>query len=133
MKYLLDTHAFIWAVLSTNKLSQTAQNIIINKNNHIYVSTVSLWEIALKAKMHKFSFENINIKDFPQYAKDMDFSILALQEDEAISFHELPAKDNHKDPFDRMLIWQAITHEMTMISKDSLFEQYTQNGLRLIW
>ncbi|MDR2424490.1 MAG: type II toxin-antitoxin system VapC family toxin [Prevotellaceae bacterium] len=133
MNYLLDTHAFIWAALETNKLSKNAQNIILNGSNDIFVSTVSFWEISLKTRINKFLFENINIMDFAQYAKDMDFAILDMKEYEAITFHKLPLKDNHKDPFDRMLIWQAITQNMTMISKDKLFKQYKENGLKIIW
>ena len=133
MNYLLDTHAFIWAALETNKLSKNVRNVILNRSNDIFVSTISFWEISLKTRINKFSFENINIMDFPQYAKDMDFAILDMKEYEAITFHELPLKDNHKDPFDRMLIWQAITKDMTMISKDGLFEQYKENGLKIIW
>ena len=133
MNYLLDTHTFIWAILETNKLSKNAQNIILNRNNAIFVSTISFWEISLKARINKFTFENINIKEFPKYAQDMDFTILDLKEYEAITFHALPLKDDHKDPFDRMLIWQAITKDMTMISKDESFKQYKENGLNLIW
>ena len=133
MIYLLDTHTFIWAVLESNKLSKKSKEIIFNKNNEILVSTVSFWEISLKAKMKKFSFKNINIKDFPKYAHEMDFSIIDLQENESITFHDLPLKANHKDPFDRMLIWQAITRKAIMISKDELFEQYKDDGLKLIW
>ena len=133
MNYLLDTHAFIWATLETNKLSKNIHEIISNRNNDIFVSTVSFWEISLKTRINKFSFENVNIKDFPQYAKDMDFTILDLKENETITFHELALKDNHKDPFDRILIWQAITKNMTIISKDGLFEQYKKDGLKIIW
>jgi PIN domain nuclease of toxin-antitoxin system len=133
MIYLLDTHAFIWAVLKTNNLSKKSKAIISDRNNEICVSTVSFLEISLKTKMKKFQFEKINIKDFPQYARDMEFTIIDMQEREAISFQELPVKENHKDPFDRMLIWQAICRSMIMISKDTLFEQYRENGLKLIW
>jgi len=73
------------------------------------------------------------INDFPRYAENMGFTIIDMQEKETITFHELPLKKNHKDPFDRMLIWQAITKNMTMISKDKLFEQYKKDGLKLIW
>jgi PIN domain nuclease of toxin-antitoxin system len=55
-----------------------------------------------------------------------------MKEEESITFHKLPLKDNHKDPFDRMLIWQAITKNMVMISKDRLFEQYKENGLKIL-
>jgi PIN domain nuclease of toxin-antitoxin system len=133
MIYLLDTHTFIWATLKTNNLSKNSRNIIFSRTNKICVSAVTFWEISLKARIKKFSFENINIKDFPRYAREMEFTLIDMRENEAVSFHELPLKDNHKDPFDRMLIWQAITNDMTMISKDNFFEQYKKDGLKLIW
>ena len=83
--------------------------------------------------MKKFSFENINIKDFPGYARDMDFTIIDMRENESITFHELSLKENHKDPFDRMLIWQAIARNMAIISNDRLFKQYKEDGLKLVW
>jgi len=133
MIYLLDTHAFIWAVLETNKLSKNIHSLISNTNNEIYVSTISFWEISLKTSINKFSFDDIDIKNFPKYARNMDFNILDIQENETITFHELPLKEKHKDPFDRMLIWQAITKNMVMISKDELFKQYEKDGLKLVW
>ena len=133
MIYLLDTHTFIWAVLEPNKLGKKGKEIIINKKNEIYVSSISFWEISLKASIKKFSFGNVNVKDFPKYARDMDFSVMDMQENEAITFHELPPKKDHSDPFDRMLIWLAITKGLTLISKDKLFEQYREDGLKLTW
>jgi len=133
MIYLLDTHTFIWSVLQSDNLSKNSKEIISDKNNEICVSTVSFWEISLKTQIKKYAFENINISDLPQYARNMDFTIIDMQENETITFHNLPLKKNHKDPFDRMLIWQAITKDMTIISKDELFEQYKKNGLKLIW
>ena len=133
MIYLLDTHTFIWTVLKADKLSRKCKEIISKKTNEICVSTVSFWEISLKTNIKKFSFENLNIKDLPRIARDMDFTIIALQEDEAATFHELPLKENHKDPFDRMLLWQTICRNMTILSKDELFEQYKEDGLKLIW
>jgi PIN domain nuclease of toxin-antitoxin system len=133
MSYLLDTHTFIWAVLETTNLGIKGKEIIFNKKNEIFVSTISFWEISLKASQKKFSFGNIKVRDFPQYARDMDFTVMDMKENESITFHELPLKKNHSDPFDRMLIWQAITSDLTMISKDRLFEQYKEDGLRIIW
>jgi PIN domain nuclease of toxin-antitoxin system len=63
----------------------------------------------------------------------MDFTIIDLKETETITFFELPLKENHKDPFDRMLIWKAITNDMILISKDELLEPYKENGLKIIW
>ena len=133
MIYLLDTHTFIWTTLKTRNLSKTGKEIIFNRNNEICVSTASFWEISLKTRMKKFFLENININDLPARARDMDLAIIDIQENETITFHELPLKENHKDPFDRMLIWQAITRGMTLISKDELFEQYKKDGLKVLW
>ncbi len=104
MIFLLDTYAFIWSILETKKLGQKGKEIIFDRSNEICVSTVSFWEISLKTRMKKFSFKNIDINDFPKYARDMDFTIIDMQEKETITFHDLPLKENHKDPFDRMLI-----------------------------
>ena len=133
MTYLLDTHTFIWAVLETGKLSKNAYGLLTDAGNKIHVSVVSFWEISLKTGIKKFSFENLDVKDFPRYARDMGFEIMDLQETPAMTFHELPLKRTHKDPFDRMLIWQAITKNMTLISKDELFDQYRKDGLRIAW
>jgi PIN domain nuclease of toxin-antitoxin system len=133
MIYLLDTQTFIWTILQTTKLSRYSKEIIANRSNEICVSAVSFWEISLKTKTNKFSFVNINIDDFPKYAKNMGFTIIDMQEKETMTFHRLPMKKNHKDPFERMLIWQAITRDMTMISKDEAFEQYKKDGLKIIW
>jgi PIN domain nuclease of toxin-antitoxin system len=63
----------------------------------------------------------------------MGFKIIELCEQASITFHKLPRKKDHKDPFDRMLIWQAITSDFIFISKDSRIKQYKENGLNLIW
>jgi PIN domain nuclease of toxin-antitoxin system len=133
MIYLLDTHAFIWATLDTVRLSNKAKEIILDRNNEIFVSVVTFWEITLKTSIKKLSFDNVDIKDFPKYAGEMGFAIMEMKERETITFHELPLKDNHKDPFDRMLIWQAITNNMVLLSKDASIKQYEENGLRIVW
>ena len=133
MKYLLDTHTLIWAVQNTKELSQKAKNIIIDENNDIYVSTISFWEISLKTSINKFSFNNLDINEFPELSRKMGFKIIELGEQTSITFHKLPKKENHKDPFDRMLIWQAIVNNFVLISKDNFMKQYKENGLDLIW
>jgi PIN domain nuclease of toxin-antitoxin system len=127
MIYLLDTHAFIWATLDTARLSKDVKEIIVNRHNEIFVSTVTFWEIALKSSIKKLTFEKMDIEDFPKYAIEMGFMIMDLKERETITFHKLPLKENHKDPFDRMLVWQAITNNMILLSKDNLITQYEKN------
>jgi PIN domain nuclease of toxin-antitoxin system len=133
MKYLLDTHTLIWAIQDTGKLSQKAKNIIVNESNEIYVSTISFWEIALKTSINKFSFQNLDINDFPKLSRKMGFRIIELDEQASITFHKLPRMKSHKDPFDRMLIWQAITNDFMLICKDKAIKQYKKIGLNLIW
>lgn len=133
MTYLLDTHVFMWATFDTKKLSAPVRKVITDKNNDIHVSTVSFWEISLKTSIDKFSLDNIDIRNFPKYAKEMGFATMNMEEQESITFANLPVKNNHKDPFDRMIIWQAIVKNMILISKDRLFEQYRENGLQLMW
>jgi PIN domain nuclease of toxin-antitoxin system len=133
MTYLIDTHTFIWAISDTEKLSNVAREIITSKDNDILVSVVSFWEIALKTSIKKFFLEGINNSKMPGYAHKMGLQILDLKAKETSTFEELPLMDNHKDPFDRMIIWQAITNKMTLISKDRMFEQYNKCGLRLVW
>jgi PIN domain nuclease of toxin-antitoxin system len=133
MTCLIDTHTFIWAISDMKKLSQHAFEMITSIENQVFVSVVSFWEIALKTSIQKFSFEGIIANDLPIYARQMDFRILNMKTREACSFANLPLKSNHKDPFDRMIIWQAITENMSLISKDKMFAQYEDDGLQLIW
>jgi PIN domain nuclease of toxin-antitoxin system len=133
MTCLIDTHTFIWVISKTDKLSNRALEIITGIDNDIFVSVVSFWEISLKTSIKRFSFEGIIISDLPVYARKMDFNILEMKEQEACTFANLPLKDNHKDPFDRMIIWQAISRNIALISKDNMFAQYQKDGLQLIW
>ncbi len=133
MTCLLDTHVLIWSVLATEKLSGNVDRIIRNKENEIYISTISLWEVSLKVRMKKFFFKGLNIKELPVIAEKMGFGIISPDPAEAITYCDLETKDDHKDPFDRMLIWQAIKRDLFLLSRDVFFKQYEKNGLKLVW
>ena len=133
MNYLIDTHAFIWTISYSNKLSKLTREIIASNENNIYVSVISFWEIALKVSIKKFYLEGIIVSELPECAREMDFRILDLNSHDSSSFSGLPFMDNHKDPFDRMIIWQAIANNMKLISNDGLFEQYKKHDLQLVW
>ena len=133
MIYLLDTHTLIWSIVESSKLSPAAREIIENRNNKIIVSTVSFWEISLKTALKKFTFFGVDIESIPVFAKELGFSFLPLESGDSISLHKLPAEDSHKDPFGRMIIWQAICGKYTLISKDSAFRRYEEQGLKLLW
>ncbi len=132
MKYLLDTHTLIWAVTKPQKLSDTVKTILEDTTNDVVVSAISFWEISLKYSIQKLTLEGLVPEDFPKAAVDTGFRLLDLDGTTAGSYHRLSAT-HHRDPFDRMLIWQAIQHDFRLISKDSTVKKYKSEGLRVVW
>ena len=118
MKYLLDTHVLLWSLLETGKLSKKARDILESKKNEILVSSLSLWEVSLKVSLGKMDFENLEVEDLPGTIEKMGYGIITLEPGEAAKYKNLPSRADHKDPFDRMLIWQAITRDLVLVSKD---------------
>ena len=133
MKYLLDTHVFLWSFLDTKKIRQKTLEIIADEENEIFVSPISFWEIAIKKQTKKLNLEGINILHLPHIADEYNFTILNPESYDYISIGQIPQKENHHDPFDRMLIQQAIRNDLVLISKDEKFLQYEENGLQLLW
>ncbi len=132
MNYLLDTHAFLWAIFDNDLLSKQATSIIINPENTIFVSVISFWEISLKFNAEKLSLHNISPDELPKYAEKAGFEILNLIPAEVSTSYRLP-KLKHKDPFDRLLIWQCINNNICLISKDSELSEYKVHGLQITW
>ena len=132
MKYLLDTHTFLWTIGESNKLSKNANKIIKNQDNEIYVSAISLWEISIKCRIGKLDIGNLKLENMIALIEKMELEMISLTPEESISYGDLK-EPNHKDPFDRMLIWQAIQRDMILISKDSEFPTFEKYGLQLIW
>jgi PIN domain nuclease of toxin-antitoxin system len=129
---LLDTHTFLWALFNPELLSDKAGKLIRSPENTVYISVVSFWEISLKYAIGKLEFSNIMPDSLPDIAQQMGLEILSLDAPEAATFYRLP-RYGHKDPFDRLIIWQAIQHKMTLISKDTKFREYKGIGLKNVW
>ena len=132
MRYLLDTHTFIWAISEQNKLPTKVKNIISNPDNEILVSALSFWEISLKYSLGKMDIDNIPPDELPIWAKKHGFKIIPLEAETTSTYHKLTAT-YHKDPFDRMLIWEALQSNTPLISKDENVEKYQSEGLVVIW
>lgn len=130
---LLDSHVLLWFYDDNPALSSRARALIDDPNTDVYVSTVSFWELSLKHALGKLPLRGVELEDFEDYLFDSGLGVIGLNERESLSFHRLPAVPGHRDPFDRMLIWQAISRGMALISNDSSFEQYRAFGLRLVW
>lgn len=133
MKYLLDTHTFIWSFRSAEKLSKKVYEVISDAENEIFLSSISLWEIAIKYQLKKLDLGNLEIYHLPNIADEYNFSILVPEPYDFITYSELPLKKEHRDPFDRLLIHTAIRNNLILISKDKKFEQYKKDGLQMMW
>jgi PIN domain nuclease of toxin-antitoxin system len=132
MKYLLDTHAFLWVIVGPENLSKRVIEIVENPDNQILVSAVSFWEISLKHALGKLTLENISPENFPEICSQMDIEILPLEGHVCATYHQLGAAF-HKDPFDKMLIWQSKLMGIPLLCKDSLIKQYETIGISVIW
>jgi PIN domain nuclease of toxin-antitoxin system len=132
MKLLLDSHAFLWAVMDPEKLSKKVRTAVSSPANEVSVSAVTFWELSLKHSLGKLILEGVSPEELFVVAQEAGFNFLSLDPKQASEYHRLP-KLAHKDPFDRMLVWQAIASGSTMISKDPSMRAYTNQGLRLMW
>ena len=133
MRYLVDTHVLLWAIMESYKLPKKILEILEDETNSIFVSPISYWEIAIKHQNKKLNLGKLNILHIPHIAEQLDFSILNPEPYDFISIAQIPQKENHHDPFDRMLIQQAIRNNLILISKNEKFPQYEENGLQLLW
>lgn len=132
MTYLLDTHSFLWAAFEPERFSRRVRELLKNPLTEVHVSSISFWEISLKFALGKLALKNLSPEELPGAARQMGFELITLDPETAASFHQLGCA-SHKDPFDRMLIWQAVRRQMTLISKDKRFSDYAPLGLMTLW
>jgi PIN domain nuclease of toxin-antitoxin system len=132
MNCLLDTHALLWSLFDPTRLGAKAVESIKNPDISVYVSVVSFWEISLMYATGKLELSGVVPDDFPAIVRQSGFDILPIAETDAATFYHLPRKE-HKDPFDRLIIWQAISRKLTLISHDRAFADYRKHGLKVLW
>ena len=128
MNLLLDSHAFVWMHEEPHKLSVNVALEILNPANRIFLSVVTVWELQIKIALKKFSFsdslENVILRE----QQTNKVQILPVYLSHALYLENLPL--HHKDPFDRLLISQAIVENMILVTADSEFAKYQAN---LLW
>ncbi len=132
MNYLVDTHVFLWTLFSPQKISKRVQRVLIDPEATKYVSAVTFWEISLKYALGKMDLIGASPDKLLVTAKDTGFQLLPLECDIASSSYTLP-KLRAKDPFDRMLAWQAVNLNYYLLTKDEDFTVYEDFGLKLVW
>lgn len=129
MKYLLDTHVLLWALENNPKLSTDVRELLRSASpEELCVSTVSLWEIAIKISIGKLKIAHSSQEVFA-LLKESEIVVLDITPEVAILVEKLPF--HHKDPFDRLLICQAQYHNLQLVSDDSAFKSYAE--LNLFW
>ena len=122
MRYILDTHTFLWFIWGDIKLSSTAREIISETNNDIFLSMASLWEMTIKNGTGKLDLSR-DISSFFQDRVDANnFLILPIHRFHLVTLSTLPLY--HRDPFDRLLIAQSISENIPIISADTAFDAY---------
>ena len=132
MKFLLDTHTFIWKVGDSGRVPRSVYAATENPANEVFISAVSLWEIAIKTRKGKLDLGDVDSGDLIALARKMGIGTINLSPEEAATSSNL-TEDTHFDPFDWMLIWQAISRKMTLVSGDPEFSRFKADGLRLLW
>jgi PIN domain nuclease of toxin-antitoxin system len=128
MKVLVDTCTFLWMADDAPELSTRARDTVIHPNNEVYLSAVSAWEIALKYALGKLPLPELPSAFVPAQRLQLALTALPIEEDAALALDRLPPL--HRDPFDRLLVCQAITHGLVIVSPDPQIRQYP---VRTLW
>lgn len=128
MKVLLDTCTFLWLAKGSEALSTDATDAFVEPGNEVYLSAVSAWEISVKYQLGKLPLPIPPDQFVPKERARHLIAPLDLSERDTLHLRKLPSL--HKDPFDRMLVCQAIEHSMTLLTPDPLIMQYP---IRCLW
>ena len=117
MRILIDTHLLLWALAAPSKLSKTARQLI--EKSEIYVSAASIWEISIKAALGKLAASS---SDVLAAVEPAGFSLLAITGEHAAQVAALAP--HHRDPFDRLLVAQAMAEPMRLVTNDEVLRAY---------
>jgi PIN domain nuclease of toxin-antitoxin system len=122
MRLLLDTHTFLWFITADPKLSSTAERAIRNGGNQPLLSIASVWEIAIKVGIGRLPIPQPLRTFIPEQLRSNRIGLLPIELRHTFEFAELPL--HHRDPFDRLLIAQAISEDVPLVSADDAFNTY---------
>lgn len=122
MKLLLDTHIFIWWTGIPERLSERVNNLLANKNNELILSVASVWEMQIKLNLGKLQLSLPLEELIETQQQTNNLLLLPIEVDYVWTLKNLPM--HHRDPFDRMLIAQAIAEQLPIVSVDAVFDAY---------
>jgi PIN domain nuclease of toxin-antitoxin system len=131
-RYLLDSSTFIRAQKGSSEIRSEAREVIVDRDNTIYISLAALWEMAIKAANGKLPFYSEMIANGPatliEGLRETNFTLLGIELEHTLAAANLP--QHHRDPFDRLMIAQALLKDLTVITSDRVFTQYA--GVRVL-
>lgn len=120
--YLLDTGVFLFSMQSPEKINREAQSVLEAGENDLFLSAASSWEISIKCAIGRLMLAAPSSKYIPKLLNEKGIQSLAITQIHALTAGELPR--HHRDPFDRMLIAQAMTEDFVLMTADKQFEKY---------
>ncbi|GMU57126.1 MAG: hypothetical protein AMXMBFR33_62720 [Candidatus Xenobia bacterium] len=126
-RYLLDTHIILWWAEDSSRLKPRHRALIGDGSNEVLISVVSVWEATIKASQGKLELPGAPLAFFQRLAAQGPFAVLPIMLSHAAEVYSLPQV--HTDPFDRLLIAQARSEGLTLVSEDPVFCKYTLPGL----
>lgn len=128
MNLLLDTHVALWAITDSPKLPKKAREMIESPKSSIWISAATIWEIAIKHGLGRGDMP-VSGQDALRYFRDSGYRFLSVEPEHAAAVEELPA--HHGDPFDRILVAQALTEPMRLITHDPVVARYNDTILEV--
>lgn len=128
MNLLLDTHVALWAIADSPKLPQAARELILSPRTNIWISAASVWEISIKHALGRGDMP-VSGQDAVRYFRESGYRFLPIEPEHALAVEGLPA--HHQDPFDRILVAQALTEPMRLMTHDPLVALYSDTVIKI--
>lgn len=128
MNLLLDTHVALWAITDSPRLSRTARDLILSPSATVWVSAASVWEIAIKRALSRGDMP-VSAEEALRYFDESGYRLLPVEAVHAAAVEGLPA--HHQDPFDRLLVAQAMVEPMRLMTADPMIARYSDSILKI--
>ena len=132
MRYFIDTNIFIFVITEKQRLTKNVSQLFNDYKNQIYISSESIKEFIHLFQQNRIKFDIKKVDDIFEYIDSLGYTIKYIKKEHLKTFFNLPVEKTHNDPSDRLIIAQAITEKIPLISSDTEFPLYRKHGLDLI-
>jgi PIN domain nuclease of toxin-antitoxin system len=131
MNCLVDTHYLLWSLIEPSRINKHVTEIIKDTQSIKYASKISFWEIALKYSLGKLKLEGTTPGEILSASRESGFKVFDISEDDIATSYLLPFIENHRDPFDRLIVWQCIRNNIVLVTQDNRLKGYEPHGLKI--